>query len=160
VLKILEVASRLCTIASAARDVLALLGCRADASTTAAEGRTAALGLALIVLEDEQGVITGLKLRAHELLIGSRVAPCANAILRHHILRVKVANGLVAFSIATRILKHVIREAFASRTESTGSVVHHQNIGCEQDNEACDKETETHDSSLLKDFFRSSRVYL
>jgi len=62
-------------VAAALVDVVALLGRCADASTIAAEGGAAALGLALIVLEDEKAVITGLELGAGERLIRRRVAP-------------------------------------------------------------------------------------
>jgi len=154
----LKVSCRTCAIATTSRNVLALLRCGTDAPTSARKGGSAALRLALIVLEDEKRVRTGLKLRTHQLLIRSRVTPSTDAILRHHILGVEVANGLIPLAHATRRFKHVVAKSLTRRTQSTGSVVHHQNIGCEQDNEACDKESETHDSSLLKDFFRSLRV--
>ena len=51
-------------ITPAAGNVLSLLGGRAYASTTAAETRTTTLGLALIVLEHEEIVAVGRKLRA------------------------------------------------------------------------------------------------
>ncbi len=107
----LEITRRACSIATTTRNILTLLGCRADATSTTRERRTAALRLALIVLEDEQGVRTGLKLGTHQLLIGRSVAPGRNAILRHHILRVKVANGLIPLSNSTRILQEVIGKA-------------------------------------------------
>ena len=62
-------------VAATLVDVVALLGRRADAATVTAEGGAAALGLALVVLEDEKAVITGLELGAGEGLIRRRVAP-------------------------------------------------------------------------------------
>ena len=41
-------------VATTLVDVVTLLGCRADAAAVAAEGGTAAFGLALVVLEDEE----------------------------------------------------------------------------------------------------------
>jgi hypothetical protein len=112
----LEVARRGCAVATATRDKLALLGGCADATATARKGGTAALGLALVVLEDEQRVRTGLKLGAHELLIRSRVAPRRHSILRHYILGIKVTNGFIAFAITTRILQEIIGKSLARRS--------------------------------------------
>lgn len=155
---ILKISCRGRAIATTTRDQLTLLGRSADATGATAERGTAALRLALVVLEDEKGVGARLKLGAHKLLIGSCVAPRGDSILGHNILGVKVANGLVALSISTRVLQERAGKAFTSRAQRTGSVVDHQNIGGKQYNKACYEETETHDSSLLKDFFRSLRV--
>ena len=121
----LEITRRARSVTSTTRDQLALLGCRADAAPTAREGRAAALGLALIILEHEERILTRLKLRAHQLLIGRRIAPRTHAVLRHDILGVKVTDRLVALSISARILQKVIAKALARRTERTGSVGNH-----------------------------------
>ena len=71
---------RLRAIATAPSDILALLGRRADAATAAAEARPAALRLALVVLEHEEAVGTGLKLGAQQGLIRGRVAPARNTV--------------------------------------------------------------------------------
>jgi len=54
-----------------------LLRCCADAAAVAAEGTTAALRLALVVLEEEEGIGTGLELGAHHRFIRSIVLPLA-----------------------------------------------------------------------------------
>ena len=154
----LEISSRGCAIATTTRDQLTLLRGGADASGTTGERRTAALRLALVVLEDEERVGARLKGGAHEFLIRGCVAPGRHSILGHNILGVKVANGLVALSISTRVLQERAGKAFTRGAEGTGSVVDHQDVRSKQYNKACYEETETHDSSLLKDFFRSLRV--
>ena len=154
----LEITSRACSVATASRDQLTLLRGRADATTTARERRTAALRLALVVLEDKQRVGARLKLRAHQLLIRSGVAPRTNAILGHYILGIEVSNRLVALAIATRILQERAREALTSRAQAARAVIDHQNVSGNEDDKSCDKEPETHDSSLQRDFFRRARV--
>ena len=155
---ILKIPSRTCSIAATSCDQLTLLRRRAHTTGSAAEGGTAALRLALVVLEDEERVGARLKLRAHQGLVGLCVAPRTHAILRHDILGVKVADGFIALAIATRILHEVVGEALRPGTKSSRTVVDHQNVGSEEDNEACDEEAETHDSSLFRDFFSRWRV--
>jgi len=65
------------TITPTSCNQCALLRCRADASTVATEGTTAALRLALVVLEEEEGIGAGLKLGAHHRFIRSIVLPLA-----------------------------------------------------------------------------------
>lgn len=79
-IRILSAVLGLSAIASASRDVLSLMRCRANAATTAAEARTAALGLALVVLEHEKGIVAGYKLCASEGLIRGGVAPARNTV--------------------------------------------------------------------------------
>ena len=79
-IRILSAILGLITVAPASRDVLSLLGCRADAATAAAEARTAALGLTLVVLEHEKRVVAGYKLCASEGLIRGGVAPARNTV--------------------------------------------------------------------------------
>ena len=77
---ILSAVLGLSTIASAPRDVLSLLGCGTDAATAAAEARTTALGLTLVVLEHEKRVIAGYKLCPSKGLIRGGVAPGGNTV--------------------------------------------------------------------------------
>ena len=79
-IRILSAVLGLSAIASAPRDVLSLLGCRTDAATAAAEARTAALRLTLIVLEHEKRVVAGYKLCPSEGLIRGGVAPARNTV--------------------------------------------------------------------------------
>ena len=64
-------------VSTTARNHIALLRRRAHATRATAEARTAALGLALVVLEDEQIVGADLDLRSQQGLIRRRSAPVA-----------------------------------------------------------------------------------
>jgi hypothetical protein len=59
-------------------DQVTLLGCSANATATAAERGTAALGLALVILEDEH--VVGASLGSKEGLVGSLVAPLGKTV--------------------------------------------------------------------------------
>jgi hypothetical protein len=61
----LEISSRDRSVAPTPSNELTLLGCGTHTTTTATEGSTAAFRLALIVLEDEQGIIPRFKFRTH-----------------------------------------------------------------------------------------------
>ena len=92
----LELASRLRAVITTARNVLALLGSRAYTSTTAAKRCTAALRLALVILEHKQRIVAGLKFRTHQGLIGFRVAPRAYLVACIQANRVKGADGFIS----------------------------------------------------------------
>ena len=96
-------------VAATLVDVVALLGRRADAATVAAEGGAAALGLALVVLEDEKAVITGLELGAGERLIRRRVAP-SRGIAGLQADSVKSAHDLVGVAGTAAICQRICGE--------------------------------------------------
>jgi len=96
-------------VAAALVDVVALLGRRADAATVAAEGGAAALRLALIVLEDEEAIITGLELGAGERLIRRRVAP-AGGIAGLQADSVKSTHDLVGVAGTAAIRQRICGE--------------------------------------------------
>ena len=77
---VLRVIRRSRLITPATRQILSLLWCRADAPTTATETRPAALGLALVVLEQEQIVIAGNKIVTEQFFVRSRVSPAGYII--------------------------------------------------------------------------------
>jgi hypothetical protein len=154
----LKVTCRRGSVATTTRNQGTLLRSCADTATAARERGTAAFRLALIVLKDEKGIGTRFKFRAHEFLIRGGVTPSTYTILRHDILGIKVSNGFIALSNTTSIFQEIVAKSFTGVGKHTGSGIDHQDIGCEEDNKTCDKESETHDSSLLKDFFRSLRV--
>jgi hypothetical protein len=87
-----------------------LLGRGANAATIAAEGGTAALGLALVVLEHEEAVITRLELGASERLIRGSVAP-AGRVARLQADAIKSTHHLVRIARATTVGQRVRREA-------------------------------------------------
>jgi len=97
-------------VAAALVDVVALLGRRADAATVAAEGGAAALRLALIVLEDEEAIITGLELGAGEGLVRRRVAP-AGGIAGLQADSVKSTHNLVGVARTAAIRQRICGEA-------------------------------------------------
>ena len=97
-------------VATTLVDVVALLGCRADAATIAAEGGAAALGLALVVLEDEQAVIARLELGAREGLVRRRVAP-AGRVARLQADSVEGTHYLVGVAHAAAVRQRVCGEA-------------------------------------------------
>lgn len=74
-LKLLDTVIRASAVATTLVDIVALLGRRAHAAAIAAEGRRAALRLALVIFEDEEVVGTNLELRARKRLIRGRSAP-------------------------------------------------------------------------------------
>lgn len=97
-------------VATTLVDVVTLLGCRADAATVAAEGGTAAFGLALVVLEDEQAVIARLELGAREGLVRRRVAP-AGGVAGLQADAVKSAHHLVRVTRTAAVRQRVRGEA-------------------------------------------------
>lgn len=144
-------------IAATLVDELALLGRRADAATVAAEGRTAALGLALVVLEHEEAVRAKLHLGAAQRLVRGSVTPLTHTIACLQLHAVKLAHGyirrlctsrragiiaesLLLFCLKTLrllllglktlrlLLGHVTHETLARRREYRGSEGHHENI--------------------------------
>ena len=74
----------------------ALLGARADAAHIRRIGGCAATGLGLVIAEDKEAVGAGLELRAHQRLIGIRIAPRANIISSADLHLIKSTNGLIA----------------------------------------------------------------
>ena len=100
-------------IAPAAGQILALRGRCADAATTIArEGARAALRLALIVLEEEKGIWSGLEFRAIQRLIRRSITPSTHAIIRVKLHIVKCANHLVLRTRRARCLSIIVHEAF------------------------------------------------
>ena len=98
-------------VAAATRDHLALLGRGTNAAAAAAERRRTALGLALIVLEDEEVVLSHFHFGAQQRLIRRRSAPVAQAV-RGTLYNIVVrADRLVAVALG-RAAQHVIRKAF------------------------------------------------
>ena len=73
--RVLHARLRPSAVSTTGIDVFTLLGRGADASTIAREARVAALGLALVILEEEQAVGTHLNLGALQGLIRSRSTP-------------------------------------------------------------------------------------
>ena len=73
--RVLHARLRPSAVSTTGIDVVTLLGRGADASTIAREARVAALGLALVILEEEQAVGTHLNLGALQGLIRSRSTP-------------------------------------------------------------------------------------
>ena len=96
-------------VATTLVDVVALLGRRADAATVAAEGGAAALRLALIVLEDEEAIITGLELRAGEGLIRRRGAP-AGGVAGLQADSVKSTHYLIGVARAAAVRQRICGE--------------------------------------------------
>ena len=125
----LDLASGLRAVATTSSDELALLRRRAHAAAAAAEGRTAALGLALVVLEHEQRIRTRLKGRSHQWLIWRRRTPRTDIVASLEANVIKRSNRAIALTRATRLVQEVARKAL--RTKRTGLVVDHQNIGSE-----------------------------
>ncbi len=109
--------NRVRAIAAAARDHLALLGRCTNAAATAAEGRRAALGLALVVLEDKQIVVADLNLGAQQRLIGRRAAPVALTVrgaLHNIVVR---TDSLVAVALG-RTTQHIVGKTLRTRVVS------------------------------------------
>ena len=97
-------------VAATLIDVVALLGRGADAATITAEGRAAALGLALVVLEHEEAIVTGLELGAGEGLVRRRVAP-AGGIAGLQADSVKSTHNLVGVARTAAIRQRICGEA-------------------------------------------------
>ena len=100
---LLRVIRRSRLITPTARQILSLLRCRADAPTTAAETRPAALGFALVVLEQEQIVIAGNKFVTEQFLIRRRVSPAGDIVPRGKNHAVIVSDGLILVLCSARI---------------------------------------------------------
>ena len=135
-------------IATATRDHLALLGRGTNAATAAAERRRAALGLALVVLEDEKVVLSHFHFGAQQRLIRRRAAPVAQAVrgpLHDIVVR---ADRLVAVALRSAA-QHIISKTL--RTRIVGKSTEHQIIGRDQESQhdedksyACRKHLSTH----------------
>ena len=97
-------------VATTLVDVVTLLGRRADAATIAAEGGAAALGLALVVLEDEEAVIARLELGAIEGLIRRCVTP-AGGVARLQADAVEGTHNLVGVARPAAVRQRVGRKA-------------------------------------------------
>ena len=107
-------------IAAASSDHLTLGGRSADAPTAAAERRTAALGLALVILEHEEVVGRGAgELGSRQGLIGSRITPGTCTICGNLPDIVVGTDRLVVIGIA-RTAQLVIGEALASKLRDGG----------------------------------------
>ena len=134
-----------CAVAATRVDHLALVGRRADAATIAAEARVAALGLALVILEDEEVVLAQLNLGATERLIRRSGAPLAvrtrlqgdtvkRADLLVLVLRTRGGAAVVRepFRGAASRARHVANKALARRQECRRRCGHHKDIGKDQ----------------------------
>lgn len=110
-------------VAATLVDVVALLGRRADAATVAAEGGAAALGFALVVLEDEKAVITGLELGTGERLIRRRVAP-SRGIAGLQADSVKSAHDLVGVAGTAAICQRICGETLILFHLGIGMLIH------------------------------------
>ena len=106
-------------VAATLVDVVALLGRRAHAATVAAEGGAAALRLALVVLEDEEAVITGLELGAGEGLIRRRRAP-SGGIAGLQADSVKSTHYLIGVARAAAVRQRIRGEALLHVLEGRG----------------------------------------
>jgi len=91
----LDITSGACSVASTSSDERALLGRSADATTIATERSTAALRLALIVLEKKERIGAGLKLGAIQRLIRSIVLPLADIVARLEANIIKRTDRLI-----------------------------------------------------------------
>ena len=89
---------------------VALLGRRTYTAAVAAEGSTTALGLTLVILEDEQVVISRLELGAGEGLIRRRGAP-AGRVASLQADSIKGAHRLVGVARAAAIRQCIRGEA-------------------------------------------------
>ena len=85
-------------IAAPCVNKVTLLGARAHASHIRRIGGGAAAGLGLIIAEDKEGVGAGLELGAHQRLIRSRIAPCADGVPCADLYVIKGADGLVVLA--------------------------------------------------------------
>ena len=106
-------------------DVIALLGSRADASHVGGVGRRAALRLGLVVTKDEERIGAGLELGPQHRLIGVRVAPRADPVVRDDADIVERPDGLVGLSVGSRILQEITHEPLR-RTPQRHCVDHDQ----------------------------------
>jgi hypothetical protein len=91
-------------ISSTPRNILTLLGRRAHTSSAAAEARSTALGLALVILEHKEAIGPGLELSACKRLIRRSVTPPRNTVARRELHAVKGANRRILLSRAASIL--------------------------------------------------------
>jgi hypothetical protein len=96
-----------------------LLGRSADATTITAERTTAALRLALVVLEEKEGIGAGLKLGAIQRLIRSIVLPLADIVARLKANIIKRTDRLIRITPSRRgtrtILEIIVSKALATR---------------------------------------------
>jgi hypothetical protein len=91
----LDITSGACSVASTSSDERALLGRSADATTITTERSTAALRLALIVLEEKERIGAGLKLGTIQRLIRSIVLPLADIVARLEANIIKRTDRLI-----------------------------------------------------------------
>ncbi len=82
-------------VTTAGIDVVALSGGSANATTTAAETGTAALGLALVILENEETIGTDLEFGTQQRLIRSLLTPLGHSTFRLFLQIVINTNCLI-----------------------------------------------------------------
>jgi hypothetical protein len=126
-------------------DVVALLGRRAHTARVGRIGGITALRLGLVVPEDEEGIGTGLELRAEHRLIRGRVAPRADAVVRRQTDVVESTDGLVGLARVGRILEEIVREPLGT---TTGVTIHHYDVGEQQEQQTRDQERGLHSVSV------------
>ncbi len=88
-------------------DHLALLGRGANAAAVARIRGAAALRLALVILEHEEGIVANLECRTHQRLIRQRIAILAHAVIRHQLHAVKCTHRLIAAARAPRLTQEI-----------------------------------------------------
>jgi hypothetical protein len=131
----LKLASRLCAVIATASNVLTLLRCCADTATTAAERSTAAFRLALIVLENEKGIVAGLEFGAHQGLIRSSVTPrtvLVSSIKLDTIERTNILVSIGTFAGSTSIGQVVGAEALFLCRKLGRADKEHEYVGNQQ----------------------------
>ena len=105
---------RLVTVAAAAVNKITLLRRCAYAATTATERRRAALGLALVILEQEEIVGTNLNFGTQQGLIRRRTAPVRQTVRRlldNVIIR---ANRLVVGTYRRGVIQHKVNKSLGA----------------------------------------------
>ena len=109
---------RIVTVATTTCDHIPLLRRGTDASAAATEGRRAALGLALIILENEKVVGAEFYFRAQQGLVGRWTTPVAQAIcgLLHNIV---VGTNCLVTRASRCAAEYIIRKALAIVGETT-----------------------------------------
>ena len=114
-------------VSAAGSNKLALFGCCAYTTAVAGHSGGTALGLALIVLENEEIVLVqapGLS----GLLIRFHIAPAADGVAGFHLGAVETGHGLVVAAGAGGVLQEVGGEALGRGAEA-GPAEHGEHIG-------------------------------
>ena len=105
---------RLVTVAAEAVNKVTLLCRSAYAATAAAERRRAALGLALVVLEQEEIVGTNLNFGTQQGLIRRRTAPVRQTVRRLLDNVIICANRLVVVANRRGVIQHKVNKSLGT----------------------------------------------